>query len=123
MSKELLESVLISVSIQSTYEPTKLCLEKLMIAGNHMSGGALFSVVRYGNVFGSRDQLFSVYQTSRNRKIDNNKWYYDQIYINNRRTVNFTIKSTMDMIGGEIFVPKLLHTILIKAPNNWRKVR
>lgn len=93
------------------YGATKLCLEKLMIAGNHLSGGeTLFSVVRYGNVFGSRGSvvpLFTEQQKTGKLTITNGKMTRFTLTID--EAVNFTIRSTIDMIGGEIFVPKLLH--------------
>ena len=45
------------------YGASKLASDKLFIAGNSYSGddGCRFSVVRYGNVMGSRDQYFILY--------------------------------------------------------------
>ncbi len=37
------------------YGATKLCSDKLFVAANSYAGGVSFSVVRYGNVMGSRD--------------------------------------------------------------------
>lgn len=93
------------------YGATKLCLEKLMIAGNHMSGGeTLFSVVRYGNVFGSRGSVVPLFiKQAEIGKLTITNGTMTRFTLTIDEAVNFTIKSTMDMIGGEIFVPKLLH--------------
>ena len=50
------------VSPANLYGATKLCLEKLVIAGNHLSGNKTqFSVIRYGNVFGSRGSVVPLF--------------------------------------------------------------
>src|SRR5215831_6167702 len=48
-----------AVNPVNLYGATKLCSDKLFVAANHLSGrdGARFSVVRYGNVIGSRGSV------------------------------------------------------------------
>jgi UDP-N-acetylglucosamine 4,6-dehydratase len=91
------------------YGATKLCFEKLAIAGNAMGGGTTqFSVLRYGNVFGSRgsvvplflEQLKSGILTITDEKMTRFTMTLDS-------AINFVLNSASIMIGGEIFVPKL----------------
>ncbi len=92
------------------YGATKLAAEKLIIASNSYSGknSTVFSVVRYGNVLGSRG---SIVETILNGKKD------DPIMVTDKNMTRFwiTLPQCFDlvmfalgnMIGGEIFVPKV----------------
>ena len=92
------------------YGATKLCSDKLFISANNIVGNKLikFSVVRYGNVMGSRGSVIPVFL----EQIKKNK-----ILITDREMTRFniTLKESIDMIlwsiennlGGEIFVPKI----------------
>ena len=51
------------------YGATKLCSDKLFVAANFYSGKNIFSVVRYGNVFGSRGSVVEVFNNRKNKKI------------------------------------------------------
>tara|TARA_R110002110_G_scaffold415612_3_gene651864 strand:- start:57024 stop:58037 length:1014 start_codon:yes stop_codon:yes gene_type:complete len=94
------------------YGASKLASDKIFIAGNNLSGdaGTRFSVVRYGNVVGSRGSVVELFQ----RLIDTGA---DSLPITDRRMTRFWITlrqgvefvmSTCDMMtGGEIFVPKI----------------
>ena len=92
------------------YGATKLCSDKLFVAANNLIGKKklLFSVVRYGNVLGSRGSILPTFR----EQLKNNK-----IYITDKSMTRFNI-SVLDSvkmvewclknsIGGEIFVPKL----------------
>lgn len=94
------------------YGASKLASDKIFIAGNNLSGdaGTRFSVVRYGNVVGSRGSVVELFQ----RLIDTGA---DSLPITDKRMTRFWITlqqgvefvmSTCDMMtGGEIFVPKI----------------
>lgn len=44
------------------YGASKLCMERLILAANNLAGGrARFSVLRYGNIFGSRGSVFDIW--------------------------------------------------------------
>jgi UDP-N-acetylglucosamine 4,6-dehydratase/5-epimerase len=92
------------------YGATKLTADKLIIAGNYHKGSAStkFSVVRYGNVFGSRGSivphLLNLKKNSTFTITDTNMTRFT-ITIN--EGINFVIKCLKDMSGGEIFIPKI----------------
>jgi len=97
------------------YGATKLCFEKLVIAGNAMSGGTTqFSVLRYGNVFGSRGSvvpLFLEQVKTGNLTITDERMTRFTMTLDS--AINFVLNCASEMIGGEIFVPKLYsYTIL-----------
>ena len=94
------------------YGATKLASDKIFIAANNMSGydGARFSVVRYGNVMGSRGSVVPFWQ----KMIDQGATMLpvtDQrmtrFWITLPRGVQFVLDGLERMIGGEVFVPKL----------------
>jgi len=94
------------------YGASKLCSDKLFIAGNNLVGKKItrFSVVRYGNVAGSRGSVIP---------------YFKELSLNNKNIfpitdedatrfiieldegISFVMKCFKNMLGGEIFVPKL----------------
>jgi UDP-N-acetylglucosamine 4,6-dehydratase/5-epimerase len=92
------------------YGATKLCSDKLFIAANNMRGdrGIFFSVVRYGNVMGSRGSVIPFFLERRKTGI---------LPITDERMTRFNIslEEGVEMVlyalehslGGEIFVPKI----------------
>ena len=97
------------VSPANLYGATKLCLEKLIIAGNHLSSNTTkFSVLRYGNVFGSRGSVVPLFLKQKEDGIitvtDNKMTRFTMIL---QEAINFVLNCGVDMIGGEIFIPKL----------------
>lgn len=91
------------------YGATKLCAEKMFIAGNYYSNeGARFSVVRYGNVFGSRGSVVPVFRASREKGVvPITDARMTRFWITLKQGVVFVIRCLEEMVGGEIFVPKL----------------
>jgi len=92
------------------YGATKLTSDKLFIAANNYKGNndIKFSVVRYGNVMGSRGSvipLFMDMKKSDNFPITDKKMTRFNITLD--EGVNFVIKSVKEMWGGEIFVPSM----------------
>jgi UDP-N-acetylglucosamine 4,6-dehydratase (inverting) len=92
------------------YGATKLASDKLFVSGNSYSGehGTKFSVVRYGNVMGSRGSVIPFFMTLRDKKI---------VPITDDRMTRFMISleegvelvwhAFEDMVGGEIYVKKI----------------
>ena len=92
------------------YGATKLCSDKLFVTGNSYSGdiGARFSVVRYGNVVGSRGSVIPFFKKEREKgvlPVTDEKM--TRFWITLEQGVRFVIKNFERMRGGEIFVPKI----------------
>jgi UDP-N-acetylglucosamine 4,6-dehydratase len=100
-----------SVSPVNLYGATKLCLEKMIIHANLISGqnGCIFSVLRYGNVINSRGSVVPLFLKQKEQKcftITNPDMTRFTLTIN--QAIFFVLNCASIMIGGEIFVPKLL---------------
>ncbi len=92
------------------YGATKLCSDKLFIAGNFYVGGAgtKFSVVRYGNVVGSRGSVIPFFIKCReNGYFPITDPRMTRFWITIEQGVNFVLDCFKHMVGGELFVPKL----------------
>jgi UDP-N-acetylglucosamine 4,6-dehydratase len=92
------------------YGATKLCSDKLFIAGNSYSGAqnTRFSVVRYGNVVGSRGSVIPFFLQCRERGvIPVTDPRMTRFWITLKQGAEFVIACLERMLGGEVFVPKL----------------
>ncbi len=92
------------------YGATKLTSDKLFIAANNVKGkrDIKFSVVRYGNVMGSRGSVLPYFQSRIDKKYLNiTDKRMTRFNISIEEGVNFVIFSLKNMWGGELFVPKL----------------
>lgn len=91
------------------YGATKLCAEKMFIAANNYSpSGTKFSVVRYGNVFGSRGSVVPFFKECRaNGVVPITDPRMTRFWITLKQGVEFVLRSLEEMRGGEIFIPKL----------------
>lgn len=92
------------------YGATKLCSDKLFIAGNHYSGnhGIKFSVVRYGNVMGSRGSVIPYFiKQKANGFLPITHPKMTRFNISLEEGVNTVLFALKNMWGGEIFVPKV----------------
>ena len=92
------------------YGATKLCSDKLFIAANNIIGkkDLRFSVVRYGNVLGSRGSVVPYFmECSKNGllTITDNEMTRFNICLN--EGVEMVLWATSNSLGGEIFVPKI----------------
>lgn len=94
------------------YGASKLASDKIFVAANNLSGsvGTKFSVVRYGNVVGSRGSVMPLFQ----KLIDKNAeslpitdTRMTRFWISLEQCVNFVLSSIAMMKGGEISVPKI----------------
>jgi len=92
------------------YGATKLCADKLFVAGNAMAGkdGPVFSVVRYGNVFGSRGSVVPLFlRKRRDGVLPVTDERMTRFSLTLEAGVEFVLACLQWMRGGEIFVPKL----------------
>jgi UDP-N-acetylglucosamine 4,6-dehydratase len=92
------------------YGATKLCSDKLMIAGNSTFGNSTskFSVVRYGNVLGSRGSVIPFFkEQSKLGVIPITDPGMTRFWLTIEDGVEFVLKSFERMQGGETFVPKI----------------
>jgi UDP-N-acetylglucosamine 4,6-dehydratase/5-epimerase len=92
------------------YGATKLCSDKLFVAGNLMAGKreTRFSVVRYGNVLGSRGSVIPFFlEKAKTGEIPITDPRMTRFWLSLDQGVDFVINSLNRMTGGEIFVPKI----------------
>ena len=92
------------------YGSTKLTSDKLFIAGNAYSGEkqTKFSVVRYGNVMGSRGSVIPFFKTQREKKeLPITDGRMTRFMITLEEGVELVLNAFQDMIGGEIYVKKI----------------
>jgi len=92
------------------YGATKLCSDKLFIAANNYSGphGSRFSIVRYGNVAGSRGSVIPFFLKAREKGIlPITDERMTRFWITLQQGVDFVLASLDRMHGGEIYVPKI----------------
>jgi len=93
------------------YGATKLASDKLFVAANNMSGGRTkFSVVRYGNVVGSRGSVVPLFDKLIREGADSLPITHEEMtrfWISLQEGVDFVLKNMERMQGGEIFVPKI----------------
>ncbi len=92
------------------YGATKLCSDKLFTAGNNYSGNrdTRFSVVRYGNVMGSRGSVIPFFQKMRATGVlPITDPRMTRFWISLGAAVDFVLENLQRMQGGEIFVPKI----------------
>ena len=92
------------------YGATKLTSDKLFISANNFKGNnkIMFSVVRYGNVMGSRGSVIPILLQQQKKNIftiTDKKMTRFNITLD--EGVNFVVYSLNKMLGGEIFVPKI----------------
>jgi UDP-N-acetylglucosamine 4,6-dehydratase len=92
------------------YGATKLCSDKLFVAANAYSGAhqTKFSVVRYGNVVGSRGSVIPYFLAQRASGVLHiTDPRMTRFLITLEQGVSFVLKCLDMMQGGEIFVPKI----------------
>jgi UDP-N-acetylglucosamine 4,6-dehydratase len=93
------------------YGATKLTADKLFIAANNYSNsrGCIFSVVRYGNVIGSRGSVvpFFMKLAEVNRPLPITDLRMTRFWITLEQASNFVVDCFSSMQGGELFVPRI----------------
>jgi len=103
------------------YGAAKLCMERLLVSGNSYSGNRTpkpkFSIVRYGNVWGSRGSVVELfkkqaeelgYVTLTDRRMT-------RFFIEVEDAVKFVLECVGYMEGGEIFVPCMVHRSMLEV--------
>lgn len=94
------------------YGASKLASDKIFVAANNLAGadGTRFSVVRYGNVFGSRGSVVPFFKKLIADGADSlpiTDERMTRFWITLTQGVNFVLSSMEMMKGGEIYVPKI----------------
>ena len=91
------------------YGATKLCSDKVFIAGNSYTGGKTkFAVVRYGNVMGSRGSVIPFFmETASTGKLPITDKRMTRFMITLEQGVELVWHAFNDMEGGEIYVKKI----------------
>lgn len=99
-----------AVNPVNLYGATKLAAEKLFVQSNSYAGGTAtrFSCVRYGNVVGSRGSVVPVFLKQRdNGEVTITDERMTRFWISLEQAVHFVVRCTEQMLGGEVFVPKI----------------
>ncbi len=94
------------------YGATKLCSDKAFVAANHLSGAeeTRFSIVRYGNVVGSRGSVVPFFRkclAEGRTSLPVTDERMTRFWITLDQGVDFVVDSFSRMIGGEVFIPKI----------------
>lgn len=90
------------------YGATKLCSDKLFTTANNIIGNTCFAVVRYGNVLGSRGSVFPIFmKQSKSGVFTVTDKRMTRFHITLNDAVEMVMWTIKNMIGGEIFVPKI----------------
>ena len=93
------------------YGATKLAADKLCQSANHYAAGyeTRFSVVRYGNVMGSRGSVIPFWKqlATEGKEIPITDSRMTRFWITLPQAVNFVVESFDLMQGGEVFVPRI----------------
>ncbi len=99
-----------AVTPVNLYGTTKLAAEKLIIQSNAYAAGkpTRFSCVRYGNVVGSRGSVIPIFlQQRQSGKLTITDERMTRFWLTLEQGVRFVIRCTEQMLGGEVFVPKI----------------
>jgi UDP-N-acetylglucosamine 4,6-dehydratase len=99
-----------AVNPVNLYGATKLCSDKLFVAGNHLAGrgGPRFAVVRYGNVLGSRGSVVPLFKQHRaSKRIPITDPRMTRFWIRLDDGAEFVARCVDLTTGGEIFVPNI----------------
>jgi UDP-N-acetylglucosamine 4,6-dehydratase len=93
------------------YGATKLCADRLFISANHYAAGheTRFSVVRYGNVMGSRGSVIPLFErlAREGQSLPITDKRMTRFWITLPQAVQFVVDSFGLMTGGELYVPRI----------------
>jgi UDP-N-acetylglucosamine 4,6-dehydratase len=99
-----------AVNPVNLYGTTKLAAEKLFVQSNAYAAGTAtrFSCVRYGNVVGSRGSVIPIFiQQRENGKLTITDDRMTRFWLTLEHGACFVIRCMEQMLGGEVFVPKI----------------
>lgn len=101
-----------AVSPINLYGASKLAADKIFIAGNNIRGTdpTIFSVVRYGNVVGSRGSVIPFFQKLIKEGVDSlpiTDESMTRFWITLNQGIDFILSNLAIMKGGEVFIPKI----------------
>jgi FlaA1/EpsC-like NDP-sugar epimerase len=99
-----------AVSPINLYGATKLCSDKLFLSANNIIGkkDISFSIVRYGNVLGSRGSVLSNFiQQKKTGVINITDKNMTRFHILLSESIDMVLWSLKNCMGGEILIPKL----------------
>ncbi|MBN1900068.1 UDP-N-acetylglucosamine 4,6-dehydratase (inverting) [Candidatus Sumerlaeota bacterium] len=101
-----------AVSPVNLYGATKLAMEKLLVAANSYVGlkECMFSIVRYGNVVGSRGSVIPVflqYAAQGKKELPITDERMTRFWITLEQGVELVLTALHEAVGGEIFVPRI----------------
>lgn len=104
-----------AVAPVNLYGATKLTAERLFIAANHLSGSpgdknaTRFAVVRYGNVANSRGSVIPLFKRlyAEGSSLPITHKEMTRFWITIDDAVQFVVQCLDDMIGGEVFIPRM----------------
>ena len=97
-----------AVNPTNLYGASKLCSDKLFVAGNTYSSITRFACVRYGNVIGSRGSVIPLFQKQKETgtlTITDSRM--TRFWLSLEQAVDLVLTAFLEMKGGEIFVPKI----------------
>lgn len=92
------------------YGATKLAAEKIFLAANNLAAGSCrFSVVRYGNVIGSRGSVLPLFAKL---KLDNQSLPITDVrmtrfWIRMDQAIDLVLHAEKNMLGREVYIPKI----------------
>lgn len=90
------------------YGATKLCSDKLFIAANNYISDTTFSIIRYGNVEGSRGSVIPFFKSLKNNfSIPITSTSMTRFSLSLKQSVYLADWSLLNSLGGEIIVPKI----------------
>ncbi|MBO9570206.1 MAG: UDP-N-acetylglucosamine 4,6-dehydratase (inverting) [Cellulomonas iranensis] len=93
------------------YGATKLCGDRMFVSGNHYAASydTRFSVVRYGNVMGSRGSVIPVFRrlAEQGESLPITDLRMTRFWITLPQAVQFVLDSFELMTGGELYVPRI----------------
>jgi UDP-N-acetylglucosamine 4,6-dehydratase/5-epimerase len=93
------------------YGATKLCSDRMFVSANHYAAHhpTRFSVVRYGNVMGSRGSVIPVFRdlAARGQSLPITDKRMTRFWITLPQAVQFVVDSFDQMAGGELYVPRI----------------
>lgn len=129
VAKVLLISSDKAASPANLYGATKLCGEKLFTAANiYAPQKTILASVRYGNVIASRGSVIEVWQKNPQTKTINiTHPEMTRFWITFSQSIDLVMFSLTNMLGGEIFIPKipsmkLLDVVNTIAPHTRKKI-